>query len=68
VACVLFRTDFATLAGLVPPGSVYLPTAMPASTAWLPGPLLAGAIALTLGQHTQERCMADLRRWYGQHH
>jgi hypothetical protein len=67
VACVLFRIDHAALAGLVPPGSVYLPTAMPASAAWLPGPLLAGVIALTLGRQTQASCVADLKRWYGRH-
>jgi hypothetical protein len=67
-ACVLYRTGFAGLAGLVPPGAVYLPTAAPVTAAWLPGPLLAGAVALALGQHTLRHCDADLRRWYDQHH
>ena len=68
LACLLFRTDFAALAALVPPGSVYLSTTTTASIAWLPGPLLASAIALTIGRQSQERCVADLRTWYGQHH
>jgi hypothetical protein len=68
IACVLFRSDWTALAALVPPGSVYLSTASSASAEWLPGPLLAGGLALSLGRWTRRRCVEDLRRWYDLHH
>jgi hypothetical protein len=68
LACALFRSSFAPLAALVPPGSVYWPATTPSSLAWLPGPLLAGVVALALGRSTQRRCVDDLRRWYDRHH
>src|SRR5207248_231901 len=68
IACVLFRADLGTLAALVPPGSVYYPTATTATAGWLPGPLVAGTAMLALGWQTQRRCVADLRHWYDLHH
>jgi hypothetical protein len=67
VACLLIKVKFPSIAGLMPPGSVYLPTATPVSLAWLPGPLLSGLTALLVGRRTQLHCVDDLRRWYGNH-
>jgi hypothetical protein len=68
LACWVFQAQLPALGAMLPPGSVYLPTTDLPVAAWLPGPLLAGAITLWVGRRTLRRCDADLRQWYDQHH
>lgn len=56
------------LAGLLPPGTVYFPTAAAQSWAWMLGPLLAGLAALIIARRSLLHCDAQLRRWYDLHH
>jgi hypothetical protein len=67
MACWFFQCHLPALAGLLPPGSIYLPTTDLPVSAWLPGPLLGGAITLVIGRRTLRCCDADLREWYDQH-
>jgi hypothetical protein len=67
IACWMYSCGQPVLAALIPPGSVYQPTTtMPAAT-WLPGPLMAAGIMLTVGRRTLHHCDAALRQWYNQH-
>jgi hypothetical protein len=68
LAVGLFYCQLDALAGLVPPGSVYVPTTTVASLTWLPGPLMSAALALMLSRGSQQGCVEDLRRWYDHHH
>ncbi|HYV35597.1 MAG TPA: hypothetical protein VE988_07830 [Gemmataceae bacterium] len=68
VACLLCRSDLVMLAGLVPPGGVYLTATEPVTLAWLPGAVLTGWLALIISRETQMQCVSDLRRWYDMHH
>jgi hypothetical protein len=68
LAYLLYRAELPWLAGLVPPGSVYQPAGADAAWTWLPGPLLAGLVALVIARVSLARCEHDLRRWYDKHH
>jgi hypothetical protein len=67
LVCLLCRGDFLALASLLPPGAVYVGGEAP-NAAWLPGPLLAGAAALAIGQSTRQTCLQQLHDWFDRHH
>jgi hypothetical protein len=64
----LYQAGWAGVAALVPPGSVYQAGASSVGWAWLAGPCLGAAAALSLGAFARARCDRDLRRWYDLHH
>jgi hypothetical protein len=64
---LLVRAGCTWPTGLLPPGSVYLPTAAPWSWSWVLGPLLSTTIALLAIRWALAHCDAQLRRWYDAH-
>jgi hypothetical protein len=68
VAYALYQADWAALGQLLPPGSVYSPGAAPPTLAWMLGPTLGAALALTIMRIALQRCDRELRCWYDQNH
>jgi hypothetical protein len=64
----LHFASWPSLAGLLPPGSVYAALAGPLGLAWLPGPALTAVATLVLTRTALSHCDRDLRAWYNQHH
>jgi hypothetical protein len=62
----LVQVGWPAIAAVLPPGAVFTALAGEPSLAWLPGPLLAGGLALGVTRSAIMRCDADLRRWYDQ--
>jgi hypothetical protein len=65
---ILFRVGWPALAVLLPPATVYAPMAGYGPLYWVPGPLLAGVVALAVARRSLARSDADLRRWYERYH
>jgi hypothetical protein len=63
-AWAALRTGCPLLAGLLPPGSVYLGFAQAPGLGWSIGPLAAGLLALVLARTARCNCERDLRQWY----
>jgi hypothetical protein len=64
----LYRAGWPLLAALVPAGNVYAAgVGLPAAT-WLPGLVLAAAVALVIARLALTTCDRELRRWYELHH
>jgi len=68
LAWSLNRAEQPLLASLVPPGMVYQAAVLAPTVGWLPGPLLALALALLLSRQALAHCDPELRLWYEQHH
>lgn len=68
LAFLLYRAQYPALAALVPPGSVYAPTAFGSMSNWLLGPLAAGILTILIARWSLARCDSELRRWYDLHH
>lgn len=68
VTWVLLRLQQPLLAGLLPPGAVYLAGAGQAMQSWLPGTILGLALMLAVTRWALRRGDAELRLWYEQHH
>lgn len=64
----LYYVHIPWLAEQLPPGSVYNAARDGPTLAWLPGPLLAGALTLIVARIGLARCVDELRHWYDQHH
>ena len=64
---MLGRAGWTLLAGLLPPGGVYLPMTDAASWSWSAGAMLAGAVTLWLARWSQDRCEQQLRTWFDTH-
>ena len=65
---LLAQTDWARLAELLPPGSVYFGATAATDWWWMMGPLGVGLTTLLLARHTLGQCDTDLRAWYDRHH
>jgi hypothetical protein len=61
---LLARSGMIFLTGLLPPGSVYLPTRAALAWGWMFGPMLAAALTLVMARWSLARCEGHLRRWY----
>jgi hypothetical protein len=64
----LFHTPWWFVATLLPPGSVYAPTAGLPPWTWIAGPLLAVTAALAVARSSLRDCDRQLRLWYERHH
>ncbi len=67
-ACLLSRFGWPGFAALLPPGGVYFGFTAAPGLLWAIGPLLVGSLALSLAHTARNGCVAELRRWYEQHH
>lgn len=65
---VLFRMSWPALAMFLPPATVYGPLVGLGPWYWLPGPILAGVLALTVARRSLAQCDTELRRWYERYH
>ena len=65
---VLFRMGLPAVAAILPPATVYGPLVGLSAWYWIPGPILAGAAALTIARRSLEQCDTELRRWYERYH
>jgi hypothetical protein len=65
---IFFRLGWPAAAVLLPPGMVYAPLVDLHPLYWIPGPLLAGSLALVVARHSLRRCDAELRHWYELYH
>ncbi|MFN4259111.1 MAG: hypothetical protein ACK4RK_07415 [Gemmataceae bacterium] len=68
LAYALAQVGPSWLLALVPPGSVYLFSKSLPQLAWLPGPLLAAGVMLTISRVALARCENELKQWYEIHH
>lgn len=68
LAFALYRAGWPLLAALVPAGAVYEAGRSLSGLIWLPGAVLAAAVALVLARRALTTCDRELRRWYEQHH
>jgi hypothetical protein len=64
---LLARQGWTFLAGLLPPGSVFLPTKTAFAWGWMFGPVLGAVAALLAARWSLARCEGQLRRWYESH-
>lgn len=65
---VLLRLQQPLLAGLLPPGAVYLAGAGEPVECWLPGTVLGLTLMLVAARFALTHGDSELRRWYEQHH
>jgi hypothetical protein len=67
-AFILFRFGWPAIAVLLPPAAIYAPLAGLPPLYWIPGPVIASAIALAVARRSLARCDAELRHWYEIYH
>ncbi len=65
---LLVRAGWTFLTGLLPPGSVYLPTTAAPGWGWMLGPIVGAATMLLVARFSLVQCEARLRSWYDLHH
>jgi hypothetical protein len=65
---VLFRSGMPALAVLLPPAMVYAPIAGLPPLYWVPGPVLAGIVALIVARRSLASCDRELRHSYELYH
>lgn len=62
VVCIKFNLPI--VAGLFPPGAIFLAMVEPLTVTWFLGPTVLAIGAVVLAQKIRHRCEGDLRRWY----
>lgn len=68
LAAGLFNTGHFALAGLTPPGCIYLAAESSNPWFWLPGILVMSLVALHVHRRAVARCLEELQRWYERFH
>lgn len=68
LATALFNTGQGALAGLTPPGCVYLAAVSPDPWFWLPGIVLMSMVTVRVHRRAVASCLRELQRWYERFH